>query len=573
MITRADRLELLIAPGDIALAGGGTLVDCVGQTLDAPRCLRLTCGADAVMVLADDGLGDMAAVQSRCDVRLTEGLWPEPLGLNLTVSSSTGNGSWTVESDRYGVRPIYYGFDTHRRPIVSTRPEVVAALIGSRLSAQSLAEQLLLGFTLDDHSPFQDVYRLRPQERLVNASGRGFSIQCFPRRDEGQGEGIRPARPADTWIRAITPTIVEAFDGGAALELSGGVDSRLVLAVGLNAGIKPKLAFTLGGDQDDDVRLARLICGQLGIEHAVIPVEIDPDRLATAGLDFVRRAGFASNACAYAWMPRALDSLASMRSAQIGGGGGECATGFYYTLLDCWCAIPAIQSSWVRQRLFQRGVFAAKVFHPARGRRLVTEVADATLRSLRAGAGTWRRRSDEFYLTQRVTNAGGPVLAASACWYKPLQPLLHEPYIEWGRSLSTSQRANRSRQLKTIHELAPELGGIAFAGRRRTTGKLSLGAVASKLHRRLRNRCADADLGAISAVRALTRDESVVSSLRRLTERDETNLDAGQVERMIATPDRFEHELGTLISAAWAADCAETIASELSTARPVRRAA
>ncbi len=39
---------------------------------------------------------------------------------------------------------------------------------------------------------------------------------------------------------------------------------------------------------------------------------------------------------------------------------------------------------------------------------------------------------------------------------------------------------------------------------------------------------------------------------------------------MIAAPDRFEHELGTLITAAWAAECAETIAGELSPARPVR---
>ena len=62
MIKRVDRLELLIAPGDVALASGNTLVDCVGQTLDAPRCMRLMCGADVVMVLTDDGLGDMVAV-------------------------------------------------------------------------------------------------------------------------------------------------------------------------------------------------------------------------------------------------------------------------------------------------------------------------------------------------------------------------------------------------------------------------------------------------------------------------------------------------------------------------------
>ena len=161
------RLELLIAPSDVALAGGNTLVDCVGQTLNAPRCMHLACVADAIMVLADDGLGGMGVEQPLRDVSFTEGLWPEPLGLRLTVSSSIPNGSWTVESDRYGIRPIFYGFDNQRRPIVSTRPEVVAALIGGRLSAQSLAEQLLLGFTLNDHSPFQGVHRLRPQERRI----------------------------------------------------------------------------------------------------------------------------------------------------------------------------------------------------------------------------------------------------------------------------------------------------------------------------------------------------------------------------------------------------------------------
>ena len=129
-------------------------------------------------------------------------------------------------------------------------------------------------------------------------------------------------------------------------------------------------------------------------------------------------------------------------------------------------------------------------------------------------------------------------------------------------------------QLKAVRELAPELAAIPFAGRRRmATGWEKLRAVEHKVRRRLRNRRADPDLGAMSAAKALTQDEAVVSSLRRLAERDETNLDVGGVERMIAGPDRFEYELGTLISAAWAAQCAEAIAGELNTARPMQLAA
>jgi asparagine synthase (glutamine-hydrolysing) len=567
------RGELLIAPADsLSALGEDAVTRCVGRTLDNAHCLNLICGNHVVLLFAQGGFAELGPSPFLGHYSFTEGLWPEPLGLRATFSSEPLDTTWTIESDHYGLRPIFYGLDQQHRPIVSTRPDVVAALIDGRLSAQSVAECLAVGFTLQSHSLFEGVRRLRPGERLIHNGERGFSVACVHRELEVPQEqrGERPT--ADIWISALAPKIVDAFDRGAALELSGGVDSRLVLAMGMHAGAKPKLAFTLGGDDDEDVSIARAICEQHGIDHRVLPVEIDAAHLADDGFSFVRRAGFAVNACSYAWMPSVFKKLAATRTAQIGGGGGECASGFYYSPLDALCRARSIQSLWVHRRLFRSGVTLAETFGAERGTSLNTEITEEALRLLRWMDGSWRRRTDELYLTQRVPNAGGAVLSASACWYEPLQPLLHEPYIEWGRALETDHRADRRVQMEIVHDLEPELGAIPYSSNRRFASspreKLArrlrtVQTAAGKIRRRLRNERCTPDLGAASVARALTRDEQVVDALDRLAQRDELQLDRERLQRMIDDPEHHEHELGALVSAAWAARSAEEIAGEL----------
>ncbi len=575
---RIGRAEVLIAPADtLAECDVSALARCVGQTLDAPTYRYLACGSYGAVVLSKTGLEPAGGPRPAHDIKLSEGLWPEPLGLRLAVWPAPPNAAWSLESDRFGVRPIFYGFDGRQRPIASTRPELVATLVGGRLSERSVAEHLLVGFSLDDHSPFDGVFRLRPRERLTHTEAQGFRMMGKPREE--------PEDPAtewtvDGWVHALTPVIARAFEHGAALELSGGVDSRLVLALGLHGGVKPRFAFTLGRYEDEDVRIARRICERFGLEHLALPVEIDESWISADGREFVRRAGFEVNACSYAWLPHVFERLSRVRSVQIGGGGGECAGGFYDSPLDALCAARSIQPWWVRMRLLQRGVSAAALFGKARARALTTEIADAALARLRAGAGGWRRRTDEFYLDQRVPNAGGPVLSASACWYEPLQPLLHGPYVEWGRHQRTSRRAHRRVQMKIIDELAPELGRLPYSDNRRFA-TVGIAKLAQRLHNlrstglKIRERMAGhrgtPDLGAQSVSAVLLRDESVLSLVHTLC--STMNLCRENIERMIAAPAACERELGTLITAAWAAESARTVARELWAARPQLRLA
>ncbi len=566
------RAELLIAPWDAVPADPEETARCLACSLKAPQFELRTTGSGHAVLFAYEGQADAAVTSDGGDWSITEGHWPEPVGLRLSVSSEPADPSWTVEVDHYGLRPLYFGLDRRRQPVVSTRPEMVAALIGSRLSAQALAEQLLVGYNLENHCVFEDVFRLRPQMRLSYEQWRGFRVTPTQSEATSRRDAEQSPPTSEQWIEAITPTITDAFDAGHALELSGGVDSRFVLAIGLHAGVKPRLAFTLGSDDDEDVQIAQLICDRFDIDHLTLPVEIDPTRIAADAYDFVMRSGFAANACGYAWLPAAFEQLSSRRTAQIGGGGGECASGFYYGPADFLGASRALDELWVRARLFKSGVEMTEMFGRTRGRLLSADVTNTALRILREKHSTWREASDAFYLTQRVPNAGGPVLCASACWYEPLQPLLHQPHIEWTRSLTPSQRAHRRTQMRLIHQLDAALGEIRYSGGRayaRTfAAKLRqrvcrFSSAARKIRRRLADHRAAPDQGADLSADALVQNESVREAIRGLSERPELNVRREHVERMLATPRLYEHELGVLLSTAWAHQTAQSIARQL----------
>jgi len=578
------RAELLIAPWDTVPADPEETARCLARSLKAPQFELPTTGSGHMVLFAYEGQADTAVTSDAGDWSITEGHWPEPVGLRLSVSSEPANPSWTVEVDHYGLRPLYFGLDRRRQPVVSTRPEMVAALIGSRLSAQAFAEQLLVGYNLENHCVFEDVFRVRPQMRLSYEQWRGFRVTPTRNEATSRRDAEQSLHTSEQWIEVITPTITNAFDAGHALELSGGVDSRFVLAIGLHAGVKPRLAFTLGSDDDEDVQIAQLICDRYDIDHLTLPVEIDPTRIAADAFDFVMRSGFAANACGYAWLPAAFEQLSSRRTAQIGGGGGECASGFYYGPADFLGASRALEEMWVRVRLFKSGVEMTEMFGRTRGRLLSADVTNTALRILREKHRTWREARDAFYLTQRVPNAGGPVLCASACWYEPLQPLLHQPHIEWTRSLTPSQRANRRTQMRLIHQLQPTLGEMHYSnGRRyaRSRGakikqqvrRLTLSA--SKIRRRLVDHRMGPDQGADVAAEALVRNESVREAVRGLADRTELNVRCEQIDRMLASPKRYEYELGVLLSTAWAEQTAKSIASQLqsSTREAPRRCA
>lgn len=562
------RLDILIAPHQtMRRCHVGELDASLRSRFDAADLRTLRCGAFDI-VLCSDSAWEKQYFEAPGAFAIFEGRWPEPSGLRLTVDQSAR--SWVLESDALGVRPIYHGVNDLGQPVVSTRPELVAALIDPMpsLDPRAVAQQLMIGYTLNDRTIYQRVRRLRPDERLVSRANHGLTLHHRARCDHhAAAEGLPQG-----WLPILAQRIVEAFDHGFALELSGGVDSRFVLSLGLREGVKPRMSFTLGHEDDEDVCIARRICNSFGIRHVRIPVKCDPALALADARQFVQCSGYAVNACSYGWLPPAFDHLATYRTAQIGGGGGECASGYYYSPLDFLCRHPRAQRRWVRHRLMRPGVALQTLFSEDCARDLESELIDDVLGCMHNVDGSWRRNSDEFYLAQRVPNAGGPVLAASAAWYEPYQPLLHPAHVEWTRTLTTSQRANRRWQMALIHALTPQLGSIPYSGSRRyantPAGRLceSMQRSVRVTHRAAKRLCgarSAPDLGACRFAEILANKNSVRASIAGLVQSRDLHLDQSRLAALTSTPEESVHELGVLCSTAWALEDARSLASSL----------
>jgi asparagine synthase (glutamine-hydrolysing) len=324
-------------------------------------------------------------------------------------------------------------------------PATVAHAIGAPLDVSALVDDLLLGFRPDGRPPFEGVL----------PCGSAHELEYTP------GGVARSAGVPEASLDAVGASIARAMDRGACIELTGGVDSRLLLALGLAAGGRPAKAFTIGAEGDPDVRVARQIAESLGMEHRRITVQGDDARVVEDTTAFVRQSGYVCNAAAYGWLPTIFRTLAPWREAQLSGVGGEIGEGFYYTGLDPIFEKLNSPRLWLRARAVVDGGRWADLFEPGAFKERLHRVA-AERQELRA-PGPWRMRTDDFYTHARIHGWAIPVIRASAAWYEPVTPFLSGEYLAWARSLSAEQRHARAAQREAIERSAPALAAIPYA--------------------------------------------------------------------------------------------------------------
>lgn len=143
------------------------------------------------------------------------------------------------------------------------------------------------------------------------------------------------ASAIEAHLRTVFADIVSAFPGRVSAALSGGFDSRLIVAGLLAQGECPKV-FVYGGPESEDVPIAREIARAEGIPIRIIDKEVVNQRLAEPDLDeLVRCALF------FDGLPNdGIDDRGADRSTRIeqsadgtlalNGGGGEIFRNFFH---------------------------------------------------------------------------------------------------------------------------------------------------------------------------------------------------------------------------------------------------
>ncbi|MDB5102246.1 MAG: Immunoglobulin I-set domain protein [Cyanobacteria bacterium RYN_339] len=179
--------------------------------------------------------------------------------------------------DRHASRPHFYALHDDRLVVA---PDVRGVLAGldtrPPVCWQGVAEFLALEHPLADRTFFEGV-RAFPGGTFLAATPRGtrWHVYWTPRYS-----GAKEARPrVEDYVEAATEryraAVVRRLEGRCVLSLSGGTDSRLLLALAADAGLA---TFTFGQAGSDDMRFAAQAAAAAGVVHEPIPLR--PDFLA-----------------------------------------------------------------------------------------------------------------------------------------------------------------------------------------------------------------------------------------------------------------------------------------------------
>ena len=379
--------------------------------------------------------------------------------------------SFEVHSDRAGLASAFWAtLGEGDRVIVSTRLAEVE-VGGRRLDGEVLEEVALLGHVLGDRTAVDGIRRTTTTSGVVWVAGKGGRSCRSPI------ESLVEVTPNPS-LGDLLEGIGSVGDAGEAIELTGGLDSRLLLAARTLAGRKPRMAITFGSRDHPDVVVAARLADAFGLAHRIIPFGEGHDDLANRAAFNGAQSGGSTDLKQYAAFLGPFDRLAREREEQIGGAGGELAVDFYDVPGLTTLATRGAWMPLIRRRFIQVPRIGAE-FGTDGLRAAIERVAIAVRETLEGYSDpNPYQRLRRFYCEERLANWAGPVLNANRYEYTPLTPLLHVTHAAWANSLGREQRQGRRAQEDLLvamverHGLDRAATEIPYAGPRRGVAKV-----------------------------------------------------------------------------------------------------
>ena len=236
--------------------------------------------------------------------------------------------------DRAGIYKVY--LDSRERVLSSSFLAVLESLRSPQVNGQAVYEYVFQGATYGNDTVISEIGLLGP-ERRAGPSAADDKWSPGPILHPGIIEADRQSHVERNLhnLRSYFRIIANVYKGNIKCALSGGYDSRLILALLEEQGIDPKL-YVYGGADDDDVRIAKLIAANEGyalvhVDKSGYPV-VEPDQYSA----LVERTFFVFDG----WpsdgifdngsdLQTRLDRCAN-GELMLNGGGGEVFRNFFY---------------------------------------------------------------------------------------------------------------------------------------------------------------------------------------------------------------------------------------------------
>lgn len=194
----------------------------------------------------------------------------ECMGNFVLVIYDKNTNTYFITTDPSGMFQCYYSseaFSTHFLELIRHHN-----LSADDIAADACLDFIQLGYIYFGRTFFSEIKKLPPEKVLHCSQARGMSISNRPVDKLSSSSGIDLHRWQSRLGQAMEDTSIN-------MDLTGGSDTRFILATLIKAGIKPDTS-TYGYDEEIDVLTAKNIAELLNIRHfQQVPSISDPNPL------------------------------------------------------------------------------------------------------------------------------------------------------------------------------------------------------------------------------------------------------------------------------------------------------
>ncbi|HET9654082.1 MAG TPA: hypothetical protein VFP72_01925 [Kineosporiaceae bacterium] len=432
--------------------------------------------------LARGPIGDGFPVQlSLCPRRLDHDLTPEEVQQLLAGPDRQGlaqvlppfaaatlvEGQGLVAAvDRLGLRHLYTASGPYGAA-VSTSARALALLEGPVLDREAVALQSRLGAQLRQRTLYRGVEKTSPGT-LIRLRDGAIGVERYdPREPLTPVDPDLAAREAAAALRAFMSAYLDDHPG-AVLQLTGGLDTRVLLAAVDEKRRRTLRAMTLTTPGSEDVRIAVALAQRYGMSHHLLDLqpmtEVTHDEANTLCLNASAQVGGMADPLAFAavsWAEARLE-----QRERLSGSSGEIGRGLYF-----WGRGPeqAVEPALVRQlaawRMFANQSVSAAALHPDFAAWSGEFAADEIVDLFTAAAPTMFAAGDEVYLWQRNQRWSGVLESASCLRRSTMSPMTDPRYLQIVTAVPPEVRRGSRFLARLVTELDPELARIPMEGR------------------------------------------------------------------------------------------------------------
>ena len=390
-------------------------------------------------------------------------------------------------ADPCGLQQIYF-WQGEGWTLASSSCLLAGYVARGTLDEEALGLYSALGYFLAGQSSFRNVRKLDPGHACSLQSGH-CTVSSYL---AGKGSNLSPitdwgeaVKTGAETLRRHTAASLEAFPE-CGIELSGGLDSRLILASIPKERRRSVFAFTIVQPHSPDSGPAAQIARAARMKHLVVDIsrlrELAPD----AAFALSKRASLACDHCSNPFTRAVLDWVNQQLEAspRFTGENGEFARGHFYAgQPDALSPTRRLMEDLVKWRVrtvqsIDTGILADR----CRG-----ELAERLTGVIQGMFGTyhrgWLESCDEFFLDGLMQRCAGAAWSKASQTRTILAPFFGASYIAWARRVPPSFKRGSRLVSGVLECLDPELAQLPLS-----TGFSPRDLLAPSLTVRLRQR-------------------------------------------------------------------------------------